>query len=77
MPSVLSQQVSANSKSMQHVQSCLFANKTFCFYTLTRLQIIQIAVEHQCKKKACGNPLRILNLLFQHNHNSLRAYCAS
>ena len=31
-----------------------------------RLQIIQIAVENQCKKKACGNPLRILNLPFKH-----------
>ena len=42
-----------------------------------RLQIIQIAVENQCKRKARGNPLRILNLPFQHNHNSLRVYCAS
>ena len=38
-----------------------------------RLQIIQIAVENQCKKKARGNPLHILNLPFQHNHNSLKS----
>ena len=45
--------------------------------TLTRLRIIQVAVENQCKKKARGNPLRILNLPFQHSHNSLRVHCAS
>ena len=66
-----------NCKRMQHVQSCLFSNETFCFYTLTRLHIIQIAVENQCKKKARGNSPRIANLPFQHSHNSLRVYCAS
>ena len=54
-----------------------FLNRPFWFYSLTRLQIIQIAVENQCKKKARGNPLRILNLPFEHSHNSLRDYCAS
>ena len=53
------------------------AYSTFCFFALTRLQIIQIAVENQYNKKAHGNPLRILNLLFEHSHNSLRVYCAS
>ena len=75
---VLGRQVSANCKSMQHLQSCLFAIKPLCFYTLTRLQIIQIAVKNQCKKKARGNPLHIfLNFLFQRNNNSLRVHYVS
>ena len=53
------------------------AYSTFCIFALTRLQIIQIAVENQYNKKAHGNPLRILNLPFEHSHNSLRVYCAS
>ena len=69
--------VNANCKSMKHVQSCLFSNETFCFHTWTRLQTIQIAVKNQCKKKARRYPLCILNLPFQHNHNSLRVHCAS
>ena len=47
------------------------------FLYFTRLQIIPIAVENRGKKKVHGNPLRILNLPFQHSHNSLRVYCAS
>ena len=50
---------------------CLLIRPSVSIRTLTRLQIIQIAVENQCEKKAHGNTLRILNLPFQHNHNSM------
>ena len=43
---------------------CFLIRPFVSIYTLTRLQIIQIAVENQCKKKACGNPLRTRNLPF-------------
>ena len=51
------------------------ANEAFCVYTLLRLQIIQIAVENQCKKKARGNPLRILNLPFEHKTQRIVVMC--
>ena len=54
-----------------------FLMRPFCFYTLTTSQIIQIVVQNQCKKKARGNPRRILIVSFQHSHNSLQIYCAS
>ena len=45
---------------------CLLIRPFVSIRTLTRLQIIQIAVENQFKKKAHGSPLRILDLPFQH-----------
>ena len=41
---------------------CLLIRPFVSIRTLTRLQIIQIAVENQCEKKAHGDPLHILNL---------------
>ena len=52
----------SRSTSVGQLQKYAARTKLFvCFYTLTRLQIIQISVENQCEKKARGNPLRILH----------------
>ena len=42
-----------------------------------KINSFPIVHKYQLGKKARGNPLRILNLPFQHSHNSLRIYCAS
>ena len=78
MLSILGRKVSANCKSMQHVQRFFVFSLDLLFPCFNEIaDYVQIAVENQCKKKARGNPLRILNLPFEHSHNSLRVYCAS